>query len=311
MRTLTVIVTSFCLVVLSVNGAVALGSISLDNVVGLSGPDSIHAGQLITFEMRLNNNTGDTLLGFTHGFQVYSPGSAQWNSVSGEVTANVVPTLMDTSLVFFFSNDGIGVDTIGFLAFRIFKSGILRGFDDIAMKVTIGPISESYVGEEVCIDSSFYGGGGFWLWSTSGGSDTASWDGPHCFTVSEAINFDIDGDGVPDSIDNCPTIANPDQTDEDSDGFGDACDNCITVANVDQSDVDNDGVGDVCDNCLSVPNPGQGDADGDGIGDACDDCLSSADMDGSGIVNIADLTYFIDFLFNDGPPPNCLVPPKK
>ena len=35
---------------------------------------------------------------------------------------------------------------------------------------------------------------------------------------------DADGDGVPDSIDNCPYDANPDQADFDADGVGDACD---------------------------------------------------------------------------------------
>jgi len=32
-----------------------------------------------------------------------------------------------------------------------------------------------------------------------------------------------DGDGVPDSTDNCPNDANPDQIDSDSNGIGDAC----------------------------------------------------------------------------------------
>ena len=45
---------------------------------------------------------------------------------------------------------------------------------------------------------------------------------------------DSDGDGVPDSIDNCPTIANPDQRNTDGDAKGDACD----------EDDDNDGVPD-------------------------------------------------------------------
>lgn len=37
---------------------------------------------------------------------------------------------------------------------------------------------------------------------------------------------DVDGDGVPDAVDDCPTISNPTQADGDGDALGDACDPC-------------------------------------------------------------------------------------
>jgi len=107
---------------------------------------------------------------------------------------------------------------------------------------------------------------------------------------------DADGDGVTDSIDNCPTDANTLQTDTDGDGTGNACDsdddndgvpdgidNCQLTANTNQTDTDGDGTGNACDtdddndgvldgndNCQLTANTNQTDTDGDGIGDACD-----------------------------------------
>lgn len=94
---------------------------------------------------------------------------------------------------------------------------------------------------------------------------------------------DIDGDGVPDSVDNCPSDPNLDQADTDSDGVGDACDNAPGDANPGQEDLDSDGVGDVADNCPADPNPEQGDNEEDGIGDVCD-----PDDDNDGILDGAD-----------------------
>lgn len=75
---------------------------------------------------------------------------------------------------------------------------------------------------------------------------------------------DSDGDGVPDSSDNCPSAFNPGQADTDGDGQGDACDT------FDDRDSDGDGVKNGSDNCVNDANPGQADTDGDGVGDACD-----------------------------------------
>jgi hypothetical protein len=107
---------------------------------------------------------------------------------------------------------------------------------------------------------------------------------------------DTDGDGIPDTTDNCPTTPNADQLDSDNDGRGDVCDtdddndevvdetdNCPLNANTNQADNDNDGIGDVCDtdddndtvldggdNCPITANTNQADNDHDGIGDVCD-----------------------------------------
>ncbi len=93
------------------------------------------------------------------------------------------------------------------------------------------------------------------------------------------VEEDDDGDGIPNSQDNCPSTANTTQDDADADGIGDACDTC--------TDTDGDGFGDpgfpanTCDedNCPSTSNPGQEDTDNDGIGDVCDTCT---DTDGDG-----------------------------
>ncbi|MDH5694787.1 MAG: thrombospondin type 3 repeat-containing protein [Gammaproteobacteria bacterium] len=142
---------------------------------------------------------------------------------------------------------------------------------------------------------------------------------------------DSDGDGVPDSTDNCPADPNSWQTDSDDDGIGDICDNdpysddpdgdgygnpkdnCPSISNPDQSDIDNDGIGDLCDetdnrpvdsdgdlysdyldNCPSISNPDQSDMDRDGKGDVCDD-----DLDGDGISNTIEQGY--DFLDETDP----------
>lgn len=118
---------------------------------------------------------------------------------------------------------------------------------------------------------------------------------------------DTDGDGIPDTTDNCPLNANTNQANNDGDAMGDVCDpdddndtipdvetpnegdgttgpdNCPFTANTNQADNDNDGIGDVCDsdddndevldgvdNCPMTANTDQLDSDHDGQGNVCD-----------------------------------------
>jgi len=59
----------------------------------------------------------------------------------------------------------------------------------------------------------------------------AGLDGVTIGGVSFAPDTDLDSDGVPDVVDNCPNVTNSDQADADADATGDACDGCPHIVN--------------------------------------------------------------------------------
>jgi Thrombospondin type 3 repeat len=100
----------------------------------------------------------------------------------------------------------------------------------------------------------------------------------------DATTTDTDGDGIVDSLDNCPLDPNPIQLDSDHDGIGNVCE-CVLV----NLDVDRDGLDDGCDDCLG-PGPLHVDSGGDGIDDGCEPCpaATGVDRDGDGLDDACD-----------------------
>ena len=82
---------------------------------------------------------------------------------------------------------------------------------------------------------------------TDGSNGSNGSNGIDAAIDTPASSNDMDGDGVPDNLDNCPTMANADQRDHDVDGRGDVCDLCPHIAEAADVDNDGDGVGDACD----------------------------------------------------------------
>ncbi len=79
--------------------------------------------------------------------------------------------------------------------------------------------------------------------------------------VDNGVQADFDHDGVGDACDPCPlqagtTCAAIDPNDIDGDGVPNTSDNCPNIPNKDQADTDQDGKGDVCDPCPNTANPG-------------------------------------------------------
>ena len=101
-----------------------------------------------------------------------------------------------------------------------------------------------------------------------------------------AIAEDNDGDGIPNSEDNCPTLANSNQIDYDIDGVGDACD----------SDDDGDDVIDRLD-IAPLNYLYRSDDDGDGLPDLWEreysggDMLPGGDPDEDGLSNLQEWKY--------------------
>jgi len=161
-------------------------AVTLDHFDGGLAPNQIFTDEEVTFYLRFTGSD-HAYDGLVNGFRVYSPNGAHWTTTALDTTGTVGMTQFDLGIFFpKFSNDGMGADTVGFGAVKIVGSGLVPHFDDIALKLTIGPIDPGDVGKTICLDSSWFPPTGDWLWHVQGdGAVPPAWDGTHCFTVTD------------------------------------------------------------------------------------------------------------------------------
>jgi hypothetical protein len=158
--------------------------ITLDEVTGLVGGDTVQGGQSVKFTFRLTYTPGNgsAIAGFTNGFRVWMANDGERSPITYDSLS--IGWLSRFDQGFFFSPrsiDGIGADTIGFGAVRMVGPGIADGFDQPVWWVETTPYQDN---DTLCIDSSFYPPSGSWLWAiVPGPSVVPAWGGPYCFHV--------------------------------------------------------------------------------------------------------------------------------
>ena len=168
-----------------------------------------------------------------------------------------------------------------------------------------------YLAQIILTEESFHG---------SGGTYAGNWAAAMGGQIDFSLIIDSDGDGIPDSEDNCPNKPNGTNLgtcSATSDKPGGNCTSDADCANgcssnglciKYQRDADSDGVGDVCDGCPDDPNKADSgacgcgipdtDSDSDGIADCNDTCPNDPNNDADSDGHCADV---------DNCPNNCNI----
>ncbi len=172
-------------------------NISLLGVDGLNpSTDTITTLRTLNFYFGVENNTPFVMETYTSGFRIYSPNDAQWTSTSISLTDDFDSHYFSTNEL----GNSItysGADTTLFVGYNGYNMGLPVGYSDTAFKITIGPIENTYIGDTICIDSSWARPSHAWLWSDAKADIhiIPAWDGPHCFVIGSCCNHDgIRGD---------------------------------------------------------------------------------------------------------------------
>ncbi|MEW6050473.1 MAG: T9SS type A sorting domain-containing protein [Candidatus Zixiibacteriota bacterium] len=190
------------------------GSIGVDAVQGLAHGDTVYVGSDLRWILRLRNDSFN--FAFSNGFRVFTPDGATWDSTRGDTLGwrpgdptpgvailgkanfdlpygiNYFPPSPSTS---------VGSDTVGFIAAKIFATGLPPNFNDTAWAVTAFNINPSSHGKHICVDSTWFRPGGTWKWQASGGIQRfPAWSGQVCYTIVDPNQPTAELVVVPDSL---------------------------------------------------------------------------------------------------------------
>jgi hypothetical protein len=169
-------------------GLANAASITATLTSGAGGPDTILTGGAAVWTVNFTNNSGVNITGSTNGWSLTSAGNRDSLSMVDLGTIDLA-TMYDGGAFFnYFSNDGVGADTVAYSGFALFKPGIPNGFSEDVLTITTS-FPDGQDGVQACLDTSYFPPGGAWLWS---GADAQNyfpaWNGPLCYTLYKLPN---------------------------------------------------------------------------------------------------------------------------
>lgn len=175
---LSVVLGSLILILL-VSPAIRSQYIGVHHVDGLNPDGTMKTGEPVTFFLEIvgDDNTHSLL---DNGFRVFSPDGAEWETTVCDVVPGGLPPNMLSNFLYF-GVTGSGADTVAFVTYDFVTGGLPAGYDDVAYEIEIGPIDESYAGQTIVLDSSFYPPAGTWIWADV--DVIPGWGGPYEYTI--------------------------------------------------------------------------------------------------------------------------------
>jgi len=152
------------------------GIISIDQVEGAVGHDTIQAGQHFRVVLRLNNDVG-LKCDISNGWKISTADGATWDSVTLDTAGPIVSGENRFAIYFnqvfnlwtgpLQAGNGSNPDTVGIIAAGnpgTASRQMPAAYNDTALAIIVWTTGSSSHGKHICIDTSFWTPGGTWVW---------------------------------------------------------------------------------------------------------------------------------------------------